>query len=73
MKTPVQAFVKRIDEQAFAVVNGEHNMFAEDAARILTQLFSDDETVQSFFGKVSHFESLHNHNAIAEFNSKDLI
>ncbi len=31
--TPLQAAVKRIDEQAFALANGQNLMFCEDAAR----------------------------------------
>jgi len=64
LKTPVQAAVKRADEQAFALLNGHNLMFCEDAARrlqaaLLTKAFED------FSVRVSHFESLHAHNAVA--------
>ena len=35
LKTPVQAAVKREDEQEFARLNGQNLMFCEDAARRL--------------------------------------
>ncbi len=35
LQTPVQAAVKRADEQEFARLNGQNLMFCEDAARRL--------------------------------------
>lgn len=36
--TPVQTLVKRSDEQAFALANGQNLMFCEDAARRLYRM-----------------------------------
>ena len=63
--TPVQTAVKREDEQAFARLNAEHLMFAEDAARRVAAALHDDERVQSFEVDVAHHESLHAHDAVA--------
>lgn len=63
--TPVQAAVKREDEQAFARLNAEHLMFAEDAARRIADALASDERVQGFDVDVAHHESLHAHDAVA--------
>lgn len=63
--TPVQAAVKREDEQAFARLNAEHLMFAEDAARRIADALAADERVQGFEVRVAHHESLHAHDAVA--------
>jgi GTP cyclohydrolase I len=63
--TPVQAAVKREDEQAFAVLNGENPMFCEDAARRLARALDGDERFLDFWARASHFESLHPHDAVA--------
>lgn len=65
LKTPVQAAVKREDEQAFALLNGANLMFCEDAARRMQAALNDDERVVDFWLRASHFESLHPHNAVA--------
>ena len=65
LKTPVQTAVKRVDEQAFARLNGENLMFCEDAARRVQQALQGAEQVADFWLRVSHFESLHPHNAVA--------
>lgn len=65
LKTPVQAAVKRVDEQAFALLNGANLMFCEDAARRLQQALDADERVADFWVRASHYESLHPHNAVA--------
>src|SRR5690606_7337948 len=41
LKTPVQAAVKREDEQEFARLNGQNLMFCEDAARKLKYLLDN--------------------------------
>jgi GTP cyclohydrolase I len=64
--TPVQAAVKRIDEQAFTRRNGENLMFCEDAARRLQLAFDADPVVRDFHLRVTHRESLHAHDAVAE-------
>ncbi len=65
LKTPVQAAVKREDEQAFARLNGEKLMFCEDAARRLQHALAGDERVADFWIRATHYESLHPHNAVA--------
>ena len=65
LKTPVQAAVKREDEQAFARLNGQNLMFCEDAARRLQSALDSDSRIQDFWIQASHFESLHPHNAVA--------
>ena len=65
LQTPVQTAVKREDEQAFALLNGQNLMFCEDAARRMQAALNDDERVADFWVRASHFESLHPHNAVA--------
>lgn len=65
LKTPVQAAVKREDEQEFARLNGQNNMFCEDAARILKQQLNQTEHVVDFWIRINHYESLHAHDAVA--------
>lgn len=64
MGTPVQAAVKRADEQAFAAVfNGRNPMSFEDAARCIRHAphgaFADP------VHPVRHLESPHPHGAVA--------
>ena len=63
--TPVQTAVKREDEQAFARLNADNLMFCEDAARRVAAALSADRRVECFDATVSHFESLHAHDAVA--------
>lgn len=65
LKTPVQSAVKREDEQAFALLNGENLMFCEDAARRMQSALNADERIADFWLRASHYESLHPHNAVA--------
>lgn len=65
LKTPVQAAVKREDEQAFALLNGQNLMFCEDAARRLQTVLGSQDRVLDFWARCRHFESLHPHNAVA--------
>ncbi|MBE8222009.1 MAG: GTP cyclohydrolase I FolE2 [Bdellovibrionales bacterium] len=65
LKTSVQAFVKREDEQEFAHLNAKSPLFCEDAARKLKLLYNKEEYVKDFLIKVSHEESLHPHNAVS--------
>ena len=64
LKTPVQAAVKREDEQAFALLNGQNLMFCEDAARRLQQLLHQ-QPWDDFRIQVNHLESLHAHDAVS--------
>ncbi|MGV8930647.1 MAG: GTP cyclohydrolase FolE2 [Luteimonas sp.] len=63
--TPVQTAVKREDEQAFARLNAENLMFCEDAARRVAGAMTADARIERFDATVSHFESLHAHDAVA--------
>jgi GTP cyclohydrolase I len=63
--TPVQAAVKREDEQAFAALNGRNLMFCEDAARIVKRTLDRDPRIRDFRVKIRHEESLHPHDAVA--------
>lgn len=63
--TAVQTAVKRADEQAFALANGQNLMFCEDAARRLHQSLRQLEWATAFKVRVEHAESLHAHDAVA--------
>ncbi|CDG53079.1 MULTISPECIES: GTP cyclohydrolase FolE2 [Halomonadaceae] len=63
--TALQTAVKRIDEQAFALANGQNLMFCEDAARRLDKALRQAPGVSGFQLKVVHAESLHAHDAVA--------
>ncbi|WFE69038.1 GTP cyclohydrolase FolE2 [Thiomicrospira sp. R3] len=65
LQTPVQAAVKREDEQEFARLNASNLMFCEDAARRLQAAFVNQPTVLDFWLRVNHLESLHPHDAVA--------
>lgn len=65
LATPVQAAVKREDEQQFAYLNGQNLMFCEDAARRVKSALNDKTFIADFYVKVNHVESLHPHNAVA--------
>ena len=65
LKTPVQAAVKREDEQEFARLNGQNLMFCEDAGRRLTDALDRDPRIADFRVEAVHVESLHPHNAVS--------
>jgi GTP cyclohydrolase I len=65
LKTPVQATVKREDEQAFALLNGRNLMFCEDAGRRIQIALNADERILDFWVRCTHYESLHPHNAVS--------
>ncbi|MDN4501981.1 GTP cyclohydrolase FolE2 [Alteromonadaceae bacterium BrNp21-10] len=65
LKTPVQAAVKREDEQEFARLNGQNLMFCEDAARKLQAALLPQQDYRDFWLKVNHLESLHAHDAVS--------
>lgn len=64
--TAVQTAVKRADEQAFALANGQNLMFCEDAARRLHLALKRSPGIDGFHIRVVHAESLHAHDAVAE-------
>jgi len=63
--TPVQAAVKRRDEQEFARLNGENLMFCEDSARRIRAALEGDPEFVDYRVQASHLESLHPHDAVA--------
>tara|TARA_R110001592_G_scaffold68870_2_gene211174 strand:- start:2804 stop:3727 length:924 start_codon:yes stop_codon:yes gene_type:complete len=65
LKTPVQAAVKREDEQEFARLNGQNLMFCEDAARRLQYSMNQAQDYDDFWLKINHLESLHAHDAVS--------
>ncbi len=65
LKTPVQATVKREDEQAFALLNGSNLMFCEDAGRRIQTALNHDERILDYWARCTHYESLHPHNAVS--------
>jgi GTP cyclohydrolase I len=69
LNTPVQAAVKRADEQQFARLNGANLMFCEDAARRIRYALDDLAIVSGFHFEVCHLESLHPHDAVSQISS----
>jgi GTP cyclohydrolase I len=65
LKTPVQATVKREDEQEFALLNGANLMFCEDAGRRIQTALNSDDRILDFWARCTHYESLHPHNAVS--------
>lgn len=61
--TPVQTAVKRVDEQAFARLNGSNLMYVEDAVRRLQAALTPNFSAVNI--QVIHRESLHQHDAVA--------
>jgi GTP cyclohydrolase I len=72
LQTPVQAAVKREDEQEFARLNGQNLMFCEDAARRLQYSMNKAVQYDDFWLKINHLESLHAHDAVS-ITTKGLI
>lgn len=65
LQTPVQAAVKREDEQEFARLNATNLMFCEDAGRRLQEALDTNPHYLDFWVRVNHLESLHPHDAVA--------
>ncbi|MER2492798.1 GTP cyclohydrolase FolE2 [Catenovulum sediminis] len=65
LQTPVQAAVKREDEQEFARLNGQNLMFCEDAGRRLKHALNLVNGYSDFWIRVNHYESLHAHDAVS--------
>jgi len=63
--TPVQAAVKRDDEQEFARLNGENLMFCEDSARRIRAVLEEMPEFVDYRIQASHLESLHPHDAVS--------
>ncbi len=71
LATPVQTAVKRVDEQAFARLNADNLMFCEDAARRVASVLAVDARIESYQASVSHYESLHPHDAVARVSGSN--
>ncbi|MDG6777149.1 GTP cyclohydrolase FolE2 [Thiomicrorhabdus sp. zzn3] len=65
LQTPVQATVKREDEQEFARLNASNLMFCEDAGRRLQNKLEQNPEYLDYWVRVNHLESLHPHDAVA--------
>lgn len=65
LATPVQAAVKREDEQEFARLNGQNLMFCEDAGRRLKAALDADPRLVDWRIEARHVESLHPHDAVS--------
>ena len=65
LQTPVQAVVKREDEQEFARLNGQNLMFCEDASRRIKDCLDSVADYTDYWVRVDHVESLHPHNAVS--------
>ncbi|VAW47681.1 GTP cyclohydrolase I type 2, partial [hydrothermal vent metagenome] len=65
VQTPVQAAVKREDEQEFARLNAANLMFCEDAARRLQNTLNQHPEYLDYWVRINHLESLHPHDAVA--------
>lgn len=65
LPTETQSLVKRVDEQAFAILNGAHPMFVEHASKRTYKVLNSDERILDWIVQLEHLESLHSHNAAA--------
>lgn len=65
LKTETQTMVKRVDEQAFAEMNGAYTKFVEDAARLMYEQLDAELKIADFQVACAHLESLHSHDAVA--------
>lgn len=66
--TETQSLVKRVDEQAFAILNGANPMFVEHASKRIFKVFNAQPQILDWLVTLEHFESLHSHNAVAVIN-----
>ncbi len=63
--TETQSLVKRVDEQAFAILNGTHPMFVEHATKRVYKVLNESKVILDWLVELEHIESLHSHNAAA--------
>lgn len=63
--TETQSLVKRVDEQAFAILNGAHPMFVEHASKRMHYVLNSSDLIEDWLCEFEHYESLHSHNAAA--------
>lgn len=64
--TETQSMVKRIDEQAFAILNGMYPVFVEHVARKIYKTLNENKKILDWSAEIEHYESLHSHNAYAK-------
>jgi len=65
LQTPVQATVKREDEQEFARLNAANLMFCEDAGRKIQTTLNNCNEFSDYWVRINHLESLHPHDAVS--------
>lgn len=70
---PVQAAVKRVDEQEFARKSGAHPLFCEDAARQVAAALAREPRILAHHVRIEHHESLHPHDAVAYASSPNWV
>ena len=70
LPTETQSLVKRMDEQAFTILNGSYPLFVEDAARRISLVLDEEPRILDWQAKVEHLESLHSHNAVATISKR---
>ncbi|MDA8792382.1 GTP cyclohydrolase FolE2 [Bacteriovoracaceae bacterium] len=63
--TETQSLVKRVDEQAFAILNGSYPIFVEHASKEVFKTFNSQDYILDWIASFEHYESLHSHNAAA--------
>lgn len=63
--TETQSLVKRVDEQAFAILNGANPMFVEHVSKRLHRGLNANQEILDWAVEIEHWESLHSHNAYA--------
>ena len=63
--TETQSLVKRVDEQAFAILNGTNPIFVEHASTLIANTLNTQPTILDWLVEIEHIESLHSHNAVA--------
>lgn len=68
----VYALLKRPDEKYVTETAYAHPMFVEDVARMVAQRSLHHPDIARFHVSVESFESIHNHNAYAFIDSRDL-
>lgn len=63
--TETQSLVKRVDEQAFAILNGSNPMFVEHVSKRVFKELNKNQLITDWAVGIEHWESLHSHNACA--------
>ena len=66
---PTYPLLKRVDEKRVTEQQYENPKFVEDVARDLVLILEEEESVSGFEFKVEALESIHKHNAFAEYSS----